>query len=387
MHAFSPVSNEEIALPVLFKKTSTGALQFWEIRVAHKADHSVIRTRYGQFDGKIQETEDVVKEGKNVGKKNATTFVTQSEADAMSKFESKLKDGYVDSKAKAEAGEVDAIIEGGVEPMLAQGYDKHAAKITFPCLTQPKLDGIRCIAMIQNGTATLWTRSRKRITSCPHIEAELIRQLPNADIILDGELYNHDLKNDFEKIISAVRKDEPSEESKAVQYHIYDVVHASDFQYRTNAVDVSVLNTESIRKVMTFWASDEEELQTYFKKFRDAGYEGAMARNAAGGYEQKRSYNLQKVKEFEDAEFEIVGVSEGKGKLRGNVGAFVCKTAAGDTFEAKPKGNQDQWKPYLVDHSLWTGKLLVVQFQGLTNKNGVPRFPVGLRLKDRSIEG
>ena len=204
----------KMKLPTLYKKSFTGKIQQWDIFVKDVGTAGpviVIYTRYGQVGGKIQETQDLISEGKNLGKKNETTVLEQAEFDAKSKWEGKLKDGYAQSLEDAQSGKVDSIIEGGSEPMLAQSYDKHGHKIEFPCFVQPKLDGIRCLAIIQDGQVSLWSRSRKRITSCPHIEIELLTIFNSGDIILDGELYNHDLKHDFEKIISAVRKEDPSE--------------------------------------------------------------------------------------------------------------------------------------------------------------------------------
>jgi predicted DNA-binding WGR domain protein len=135
--------------PTLYKKTSTGAIQFWTI----EAKGNEIITTYGQVGTESpQTTIDIVKEGKNAGQSNATSANEQAEREAKSSWTKKLKKGYVDSIAAAEAGERDAIIEGGIDPMLAHKYStngvltKDAKKIKFPALGQPKMDGIRCIA-------------------------------------------------------------------------------------------------------------------------------------------------------------------------------------------------------------------------------------------------
>ena len=106
-----------------------------------------------------------------------------------------------------------------------------------------------------------------------------------------------------------------------------------------------------------------------------------MLRNSAGEYVNKRSSDLIKVKEMQDAEFQIVGIDEGRGKLAGHVGSFICKTANGDKFNAKMSGNLGRLKEFFNDHSLWEGKMLTVQFQDLTAYN-IPRFPVGLRIRE-----
>jgi DNA ligase-1 len=375
-------------LPILYKKSSQGKIEQWEVYVAKKLDGRChVNSTYGEVDGKMQTTFDTITEGKNIGKSNETSVYEQACNEAKSKWEKKKKKGYVESIEAAQAGETDDLIEGGIEPMLAQTYEKHADKITFPCLAQPKLDGIRCIAIKKGQNVSLWSRTRKRITSCPHIEQAIAFHLAHIkDIILDGELYNHDLKNDFEKIVSAVRKEDATPESAKVQYHIYDVIGDANNLDRARWMTLNFLWPDSspLKQVATVGVRTAADISLLFKDFRRQGYEGLMLRNNAAAYENKRSYNLQKVKEFDDAEFEIVGVVEGKGKLQGLLGAFMCKTQEGTEFEVKMTGNQEETKKFLEDSSLWKGKLLTVQYQGLTGKNKVPRFPVGLRLR---VEG
>lgn len=80
-------------------------------------------------------------------------------------------------------------------------------------------------------------------------------------------------------------------------------------------------------------------------------------------------------------EFDIIGIEEGRGKLSGHVGAFVCMTDEGQEFKAKMSGSTEKLKEYFENHDLWKKKQLTVQFQDLT-AYGLPRFPVGLRIKE-----
>lgn len=375
------------AFPLLYKKTSVGADQFWEISV----EDNVIVTRWGQVDGKVQETRDVVKEGKNIGRSNATTASEQAEAEAQSKWEHKLKKGYVKDLKSARAGETDSIIEGGIFPMLAQKFSEHGDKLKYPCLVQPKFDGHRCIAIIgEDGRATLWTRSRKPITSMVHIQNELERLALPKGTVLDGELYNHAYKDNFEDLTSFIRDTEPKSGSTAVQYHVYDRVDPMAQRQRTDSLH-SMLTSGSwgnakprsdyIVYVQTETANDEDELMAIFGRFLKQGYEGAMARNSDGRYVNKRSTDLLKIKQFEDAEFRVVGVEEGRGKLAGH-GIFVCQTEDGAQFKAKMMGDTAELKKYWDDPKLAVGRYLTVKFQGYTKKNGVPRFPVAMRFRE-----
>lgn len=386
-------------LPILYKKTSTGAIQFWKVTIVYHKEVSIcvdlsvhklknqgeIIYEFGQLNtDRPQVTNDFINAGKNIGKLNETSVLEQTILEAKAKWEKQKKKGYVESIKDAESGKIDSdLIKGGINPMLAHKFRDHASKITFPAYSQPKFDGSRMIAIINSGKCTLWSRTRKQIKSLVHIEKELENLFADKDIILDGEAYNHDYKDRFEALMSAIRKDEPHENSEIIQYHIYDCITDGTFKDRINLLNkILPKNNKFLKKVETVIINDEIENIKYYKECMNRGYEGSMIRNSDGLYEFKRSYDLQKVKQFDDAEFEIVGVEEGSGKLRGHVGAFICITPHNKKFNAKMSGDVDKLKEYFENPHLWKDRKLTVQFQGWTNKENVPRFPVGLRIRD-----
>lgn len=376
----------------LYKRTSTGAIQQWQISV----EDTTIVTAYGQVGGKIQTTLDPIAEGKNIGRVNETTPRQQALAEAKAQWTKKKKAGYVENLEDAELGKTDSIIKGGIVPMTAKVFEERKSKVIYPGFVQPKLDGIRCICISFGDKASLWSRTRKPITSCPHIEKEMAKLSKLAteygvpDCIFDGELYNHDLKDEFEEIVSAVRSEEPSEESMKIQYHIYDIVIKDQPQFkRADSLfylkdTVKQLNLKHIKIVETKMVLGENDVDNHFERFLDAGYEGAMYRDYEALYANTRSDGLLKIKKFQDAEFEIVGVEEGRGKLKGHAGAFIChiKTPSGaKTFKAKMSGDTKKLKEYLNNFDDYVGSMLTVQYQGYTN-TGLPRFPVGLRIRE-----
>lgn len=369
---------KSMILPPLYELSSNGNVKVWQIKVVDNESTSDIVTSFGILNGKMQETSDTISEGKNHGKANATTAAQQARAEAQSKWEKKKKKGYVDSITKAEALEVDEIITGGIEPMLAHSFAKSGDKLSYPACTQPKLDGIRCVAIKKGDEITLWTRTRKPITSCSHIIEAIKKNFPDIDITLDGELYNHALKSNFERIVHAVKRDHATEDSSLIEYHVYDVIAEGTFIERTKEIE-NLLHP--LVPVTTEIVDDEVTMLKNFQQYQSQGYEGLMIRNKDSFYETKRSYHLQKVKEFEDAEYLIIGASEGRGKLQGTLGTLTCQTENGAKFEVKLTGNQEENAKYLKDHSLWKDQYLTVKFQGLTEKTGVPRFPVGLRVR------
>jgi DNA ligase-1 len=365
-------------LPTLFKRTSTGAIQTWRIDVENG---STLVATYGQLNGKLQTTRDEITSGKNAGRANATTPDEQAQLEAKAQHEKKQKRGYVTSIDDAAKGRIDdTVIAGGISPMLAHAFKDHGHKITYPAYTQPKLDGHRCIAIIKDGVATLWTRTRKPITSVPHI-VKALEASGMDDAILDGELYNHDYRDHFEDLTSFIKRPVPKPGHEVVQYHVYDIVTNDPFSVRQQdrwwaAHD---LGTGPIVIVDTQLVNDEDEAMEAFDAYLAAGYEGSMLRNADSLYENKRSYGLQKVKEWQDAEYVITDVTEGRGKMAGKA-VFVCETPSGQPFRVKMKGTLDSLRQYVDDPSLALGKQLTVQYQNLTS-DGIPRFPIGLRLR------
>lgn len=363
--------------PTLYKMASDGATMIWEIRT----EGAVIITRWGALSAGQQETREEIKKGKHIGKVNETTPVQQAELEAQARLEKKLKGGYVQDLDVARAGGRDAVITGGIDVMLADRFDKQADKLVYPCLIQPKLDGHRCIAMVGEGNqVTLWTRTRNPITSMPHIvEAVAALQL-KPGTVLDGELYTHEYKAEFEKLSSLIRASEPREGHLKLQYHVYDLPSAKSNDERADILATIGVDFGAgpLVLVRTEAAMEEAEVMTYFAEFCADGYEGAIARNAAAPYAfGKRSTNLLKIKEFTDSEFEVVGVEEGRGKLAGHA-VFVCVTETGNQFRAKMKGETNNLKQYWDNPALAIGRKLTVQYFGWT-VYGNPRFPVGLR--------
>lgn len=390
-------------LPTLYKRTNTGAIQFWDIQAEDDMSSSVIKTTYGQLGtDSPQVTKDRISEGKNPGKKNATTHFEQASKEANAKWQKQKKKGYVESKSDAEAGKLDDLIEGGEEPMLAEAYmdiiydqrnghendpptylrTKESKKVKFPCFGQPKLDGIRCVAILRNGKCTLWSRTRKPINSVPHISREIETKF-KSDITLDGELYNHEMKADFEKIVSLVRQKEPGEGHESVQYHIYDTMNGDSFQerYSTLGYLFSTFLSKILHLVHTGTLSDEKEAILACEENVRCGYEGVMLRNISSTYIKKRSMDLQKIKPFIDAEFPIVNAQEGRGTMSGKA-IFTCIARNGKPFDVKMKGELESLRKYLEDESTWKDKELTVRYQGLTGAEKVPRFPVGLAIRD-----
>jgi len=229
-----------------------------------------------------------------------------------------------------------------IKPMLAYKVDSKPVDWTKKVYMQPKLDGVRCLIQLNDkGEVYAYSRTGKPWLNIKHILKDLkpfFDQQP--DVILDGELYNHDLRDDFEKIISLVRKQKPTDDDRAeaaklVQFHCYDYVETvmnMPYSYRKDQLCTSDMYTDSVHYVPSYLVNKHEEaLDLHHNAFLPQGYEGSILR-LDGPYQCKRSYNLQKFKDFSDTEATIVGYEAGKGKFTGLIGKFFMVDDDGNEF-------------------------------------------------------
>jgi DNA ligase 1 len=319
---------------------------------------------------------------KNVGRSNGTTAEEQAIVEIENKYALKLAGDYHETLASAKKGKPQRI-----KPMLASEWENRKDKIDYPVFVQPKLDGIRCIA-----TATgLWSRTGKPIVAVPHINKALDKFFKNnPDAILDGELYNHDFKDDFNAIISMVRKTKPSDEAlelaeQKVQYHVYDLAsHDGNFDTRIGRVDTIVrnVNNPAIVCVETWGANDEDQVDKLYGNFIEQGYEGGIVRLDLP-YEFKRSKTLMKRKDFEDKEFKIVDILPGKGNWAGYAKRVVFELEDGRTCGSGLAATQELAKEILDNKEDYIGKQVTVQYFTRT-PDGVPRFPIAKALHKKA---
>lgn len=192
---------------------------------------------------------------------------------------------------------------------------------------------------------------------------------------MDGELYNHDLKDDFNKIVSLIRKDEPTPEAaEKVQYHIFDVISDKPFAARLDIIDAIVENNPNYVAVEWRAARDESEVDFLLDLYLQQGYEGAMIRWGQDGYVQERTNKLLKYKIFvQDAEFLVVEIQDGRGKRSGTCAKWVLQTEDGKIFEANTTGTDEENLERWNRREDFVGKKATIKYQSLT-PDGIPRF-------------
>jgi len=286
--------------------------------------------------------------------------------------------------------------------MLAYPVSDKPIDYSKPTFIQPKLDGVRCVIQYENrplkniddlsgqlteNVVVAYSRTGKEWRNINHILYELIPFFEKyPDVILDGELYNHDLRDNFEKIISLVRKTKPTDEdrleaSKLTQFHCYDIIdEMMEFDQRNDLIRDKVPTSYCVKPVITHWVESEIEAKVRHKYNLSKGYEGSIVRTN-DPYQCKRSHNLRKFKDFKDAEATLLCWVEGKGKRKGTVGKFMAVDDEGNEFGMPV---MDKFK-YLQDNFRkmrgWVGKRATFTYFERT-KAGSYRHPLFKAIRD-----
>ena len=228
------------------------------------------------------------------------------------------------------------------KPMLAHKYDDSRVDWSEPVYIQAKLDGVRCL-FTKDGA---YSRTGKEFKNLMHIKLALqpfFKHYP--DVTLDGELYNHKLKNDFEKIISLVRKQKPTDVDRLdaqhlVQFHVYDYFDGVKYDsYKTRLQQLVMSDIYTSNHTVMYVPAKLVDSYNYAREihadFLDQGYEGSIIR-LDGLYKHGRSYDLMKFKDFSDTEATIIGYELGKGKRTGTLGKFIMLDDEGIQFGCPP---------------------------------------------------
>jgi len=374
-----------ISFPILYKKSSTGKISEWEIKVdGDCADKGIITIVHGYQDGKKQVDVKEITKGKNIGKENETTPFDQARSEAESKWKKQKDKGYVES-----LDNVDTVV---YLPMLAHSYDKRGKDMKFPCIGQRKFDGVRCLAFVLgNNNVVLMSRKGKIFPHLEHLFEPILqlKKLCSGQIIFDGELYSDDLT--FQRTVGLVKKETLAEEDtndmRKICYRLYDSIFPDNpkvpfiTRYQHLRGLLESVNCKSIKLTENVLIKNEDDIKKYHDFFVSEGYEGLILRNMDGVYSvNKRSKDLQKYKNFKDDEFEIVGFTEGEGRAKGTV-IWKCKTKSGKEFSVRPRGTEGERKDWFENGNQYIGKMMTVRYFELTD-DGIPRFPVGLIVRD-----
>lgn len=350
---------------------------YWSIEVTDNAELKIAHAR--TLDGK--ETVRLVQvEGKNLGRANETSPLEQAHKELEARVKKQIDKGYVQSLEAADAPVVNSV--GLPQPVLATVLEKvKPESIDWDnAYLQPKLNGHRC--MFKDGT--LYSRGGKEI-DLPHILEQIDAEALN-NFHLDGELYIHGVP--LQQIGSLVKK--PREESKALEYHVYDCpMEGTQFSDRfVNSMLFLGSTTPKIEFVDTIKVTSLAEVHELTDQWVSEGFEGSILRHGTDSYEfGKRSRKILKVKNYTESEAEIVGwelkqpvIKEDGTRLQ--VICFVLRNNfGGDTFEVTAPGNEQQVHEQWRIAKSFVGKQMTFKYFELSD-GMVPQQPIALQVRE-----
>jgi len=282
------------------------------------------------------------------------------------------------------------------KPMLAYPVSEKPIDYGNKISMQPKLDGVRCVIQAEQVNhfsrpiewkVKAYSRTGKEWKNIDHILFNLKPWFAlNPYVILDGELYNHDLRNDFETIISLVRRQTPTdidalESADLVQFHCYDIIDETmTFEERNRFITQNVPRNHCIHHVKTQAVSTESLSKVVHQQNLDAGYEGSILRTN-DTYACKRSHNLRKFKDFHDSEATLLAWVEGKGKRKGTVGKFIAVDDDGNEFGMPVMDNFKYLQDNFREMRGWVGKRATFTYFERTKANSY-RHPLFKAIRD-----
>ena len=265
------------------------------------------------------------------------------------------------------------------EVALAQKFELKRIKDMEHVYVEPKLDGIRCFAIVKDGDAKLFARSGKLISNFDSTIGFTLAGL--GDGCYDGEL----MGEDFVALMrQAYRKDNVDIEHAYLS--LFDYLPLEEWQSDNPVTSTKDRYIELQRRISSCKmpryvkvverytrSANLEDIMALHHTFVQAGYEGAMVKTIDAPYRFGRSYDVMKVKEFHDVDLPIVGLEEGTGRHAGRLGAVkinfngvIVKVGSGFSDEQR----EQVWN----DQISFLGRIIEVRYQEVT-PDGSLRFP------------
>ena len=258
--------------------------------------------------------------------------------------------------------------------------------LKYPVMIQPKLDGIRCIAITDlDGKATLYSRRGKVFENFPKIEHSLSKY---KDMVFDGEI----MDGEFQNLMTQVHRKDDVDTSNAV-FNIFDFMTKREWDNQESEMSYArrheILShnfkdpDHCCRLVEIHKAYSPEEVMRRHDKFLEQGYEGTMIKDPLATYKFKRSKALLKYKPVNTIDLQVVAMVEGTGKHQGSLGALVCRYFD-DTVNVGSGFDDAERAAIWSRAEEFAGTIIEVQYQdATTNKDGQKslRFPVYLGIR------
>jgi len=369
-----------LSLPKLFKLGSRGKSLEWEIGF----DGVEGWTLAGQVDGKK-----VLRKFEIKLNSSGRNLEEQALLEIKSRHKKKIDEGY------SETLEINSLDTPETGLMLASQFRDDL--VNYPCVAQPKIDGIRMCAFLQNGELITTSRRNNNFNFLEELKAEIIDYLGTSTIKLDGELYSFTLN--FDQISGVVRsKKTRNTLENEIVYIIFDNLDSrKQTQRRLEKLGVPLQNWEESESKELFEAVSEhiyilrswiinsrEELDDFEDYVLDQKLEGVMIRHLDGPKAYYRGYrcqNLLKLKKEHDDEGVIVGFTTGSGAERDKV-IWKVEDKNGNIIHMRPCGTFEAREEQLKNAEDYIGRVVTYRYFELNPITGIPRFPRVLRFRD-----
>jgi len=394
-------------LPTLYARGSTGAVLEWTMEI----DGERYRSITGQKGGNLFEQAWTNAIGKNIGKKNETSNAAQALSEAQAKWKKKSKLGYFEDISR-----IDEFVFN--EPQLAETYktaetikqeietikkspidtqekkfknlrkfekrlarlEKHFANGGY-VYVDDKFDGIRD----ETCRTGMFTRKGEPCVSAPHIYKavkHLFETYP--DLVLDGELYSHELRHKLNQINSLVKKTKPTpedliESENIIKFYVYDAYGFGDVTEETIFSERKKALKEIIKDIP--YIIYVESTKVYSMQELDARHYDAVSREMEGtmikfdvGYEHKRSDDMWKRKDFLEEEFPIIRFYIGEGKKSTMAAKATGLLPNGEEFDTNIKGDFKFLTELWENQEEYINKKATIRFLKYT-EHGKPFIP------------
>ena len=193
----------------------------------------------------------------------------------------------------------------------------------------------------------------------------------------EGELWAG--RGGFQQAVSTVRQQTPDDEAwRQIRFMVFDLpAHPGDFTQRITAYRLWAAQRQQtwVQPVEQTRAPGHKALIKQLLDMDRAGGEGLMLHRGDALYRAERSDNLLKLKTHEDAEAQVIGYTEGRGKYAGMTGALRVRSADGREFNIG-SGLSDALRREPPALGIW----ITYRYRGL-NDSGLPRFATWLRVR------
>jgi len=343
-------------------------------------------TETGQINGKITRSIPTYPLEKNKDKKNYRNCFQQALSVAESKHKKKREEGFVEQNSDI------VVISERLEPIFPMLAKPYIGKVKFPVYVQPKLDGLRCVAFLDHKNQIVLQSRTKKIFPNNIANDRIRKELENVfkilgkDIYLDGELYNHTTK--LQTLNRYARGSDNLEDSKVLQYHIYDIMDKNETVFSDRVKLLSKIPIGDIIKVVsTQLIENQKDFEQTYIDWIGEGYEGMMIRDLNGVYQfGKRSGYLLKRKEVFTEEFQIVDYTSGTNGKDLHALIWICSTTNGIQFKVTPNLTYEERYQLFQDCNQrfkqhYKHRLLTVEYRGLSIDR-VPQHAKGICIRD-----